>query len=257
MGKAVEEAARGAEDIDIRARVDRSPEPGPQPSTPGYQPPSAKAVLGIEELPRILSAGDVVIEFSSVEGAGCAALACAERGAGLVSGTTGLGEDGERAMREAATRVPVLRAANFSIGLLALRNALAAALEALPRGWDVEIVERHHRKKVDSPSGTAEVLARDAASHRGLDDSAIRHGRHGRVGPRREDEIGVHSVRGGTWVGDHAVLISGEGESLELRHVAEDRAAFAHGAVAAARFVAAAPPGLYDLRHVLGSRGRI
>lgn len=145
----------------------------------------------------------------------------------------------------------MLRASNFSVGVAALRRALAAALAAVPRTWDVEIVERHHRMKKDSPSGTAITLAADVLAARGLGPEALRHGREGAVGARTASEVGMHSVRGGTWVGDHAVLLAGEGESVELRHIAQDRAAFAHGAVLAARFVAAAAPGLYGIDALL------
>jgi len=153
--------------------------------------------------------------------------------------------------------VAVLRAANFSLGVAALKRALGAALAGLPRSWDVEIVERHHRRKVDSPSGTALMLAAEAARRRGSPGMAVRSGRQGRVGPRPAEEIGVHALRGGTWVGDHAVILAGEGEWIELRHVAEDRAAFAHGVLAAARFVARATPGLYTVDDLLASVGRV
>jgi len=142
--------------------------------------------------------------------------------------------------------VAVLRAANFSLGVLALREALRAALPLLA-DWDVEIVERHHRLKKDSPSGTALHLAADVDAARSSTASSLRHGRTGSVGPRPASEIGVHAIRGGTWVGDHTVLLAGEGEWLELRHVAQDRTAFARGALQAARFVAKAAPGLYHL----------
>jgi 4-hydroxy-tetrahydrodipicolinate reductase len=156
-------------------------------------------------------------------------------------------------MRAAAATVPVVRAANFSLGVAALRRALHAALEALPASFDVEIIERHHRLKRDSPSGTALRLARDVAAQRGGPE-AMRHGREGAVGPRPAGEIGVHAVRGGDLVGDHTVLLAGPGEWLELRHVAQDRRAFAEGALAAARFVARARPGLYTLEEVLAPR---
>ena len=205
----------------------------------------------------MLGAGDVVIEFS--DPAACAALAtlCAERGTGLVSGTTGLDPAQDEAVRSAARRVAVMRGANFSLGVAVLRRALRTALAALPPGWDVEIVERHHRLKADSPSGTALALAADAAAGRGAEGGAPCFGRgQGRTGPRPAGEIGVHSVRGGTWVGDHTVLLAGEGEWLELRHVAQDRLAFAHGALTAARFVAGAAPGLYTLEDVLAAGSR-
>ena len=266
MGRAVEEAAAGSEEFRIKARIDRAGEDAGAPSDRGGGDPqelgghprgyeSGRHATRISSpsstLAETLAPGDVVVDFSGPEGAREAAEACAARAAGLVSGTTGLGPEGEDALRKAAERVPVLRASNFSLGVLALRRALDAALAALPRDWDIEIVERHHRQKVDSPSGTALTLAREAARRRDLPDRALRFGREGRVGARPAEEIGVHAVRGGTWVGDHTVLLAGAGEWLELRHVAQDRAAFARGALAAARFVASAPAGLYTLDHLI------
>lgn len=176
------------------------------------------------------------------------------RGAALVSGTTGLSEVGEAEVRRAGRRIPIVRASNFSLGIAALRGLLSEALQALP-GWDLEIVERHHRAKVDSPSGTAMALAADAARARGLASGALRFGRKGRVGPRSRGEIGVHAVRGGTWIGDHTALLAGAGEWLELRHVAQDRLAFAQGALAAAQFLARGPrPGIYTIQDVLLDR---
>lgn len=195
--------------------------------------------------------GMVVVDFSSPSGAVASAQFCAANGAPLVCGTTGLDAEAEAAVRAASAQVAVFRASNFSIGVAALRKVLAAAMAAVPRTWDVEIVERHHRLKKDAPSGTALTLADDALAARGLSRDALRCGREGLVGERRADEVGVHSVRGGTFVGDHQVILAGHGESIELRHVAEDRAAFAHGAVAAARFVAHAAPGVYGMADLL------
>src|SRR5262249_28315861 len=137
-----------------------------------------------------IATGDVVIEFSTPQAARETAALCAARGAALVSGSTGLRPEDEAALREAAGRVAGVRAANFSIGVAALRRLLRAALEILPVGWDIEIVERHHRMKADSPSGTALTLARDAAAARGVPESGQRHGRSGRLGPRPAEEIG-------------------------------------------------------------------
>ena len=273
MGRAVEAAAAGATDLRIVARVDRSENfPGGSGvgggggagagMAPGTGVPvkagAESADPWSEDVASVARAGDVVVDFSGPEGARAAAAACAERGAALVTGSTGLTAADEQALRDAATRVAVLKASNFSLGVAALRQALRTALGALPASWDVEIVERHHRKKVDSPSGTALTLASDVRAARGLPEDALRHGRQGAAGPRPAPEVGVHAVRGGTWVGDHLVLLAGEGEWLELRHVAQDRAAFAHGALAAARFVANAPAGFYTLEAVLrgpGARG--
>ena len=236
MGRAVAETAAADAGFHLKAGVDRSAR------IPGF------AAWG-ERIEEFLAAGDVVVDFSDRSGTLEAAKACAARRASLVSGTTGLAEGDEQALRAAATQVAVLRAANFSLGVLALRRALSAALATLP-DWDIEIVERHHRGKQDSPSGTALQLARESAEIRGYPESALRHGRVGRVGTRAAKEIGIHAVRGGSWVGDHTVLLAGPGEWVEVRHVAQDRTAFAHGALAAARFVASAGPGFYTLDDV-------
>lgn len=246
MGRAVTDALAGADHLGLKARIER----------PGVVAPADGGAAFGHDPAAVIARGDVVIEFSSPTAAAAVAALCAERGAALVSGTTGLSGMEEEAVRAAAGRVAVVRAANFSLGVLALRRALAAALAAVPESWDVEIVERHHRQKLDAPSGTALRLARDASERRGYPDGAIRDGRSGRSGPRPGREIGVHALRGGTWTGDHAVVLAGAGEWLELRHVAEDRGAFAHGVLAAARFVATAPPGFYTLEDVAGAADR-
>jgi 4-hydroxy-tetrahydrodipicolinate reductase len=263
MGRAIERAAAeggtGASgDLAIVARVtehtaERAAEPahasGAKRLPMVYEGGSREGGSGAWG--EIARSGDVVVEFSTPEGFRATAAICMERRLPLVSGTTGLGPDDERLIDELASRAPVLRAPNFSLGVLALRRALESALADLPEDWDVEIVERHHRGKVDSPSGTALALARDAARLRGWGEDAFRHGRQGRLGVRPERQIGLHALRGGSWVGDHTVLLAGHGETLELRHSAEDRLAFAHGALAAARFVATARPGRYGLEDVL------
>jgi 4-hydroxy-tetrahydrodipicolinate reductase len=243
MGRAIEAAAAGRPEVEIGARVDQ------RENFP------AGGGVWTEDVASVTRPGDVVVEFSSAAGARAAAAACVANGAALVSGSTGLSPDDEAAVSAAAARVAVLRASNFSLGLAALRLAVRAALGALPEGWDVEIVERHHRLKKDSPSGTALTLADDVRAVRGWPESALRHGRHGAAGPRPPGELGVHAVRGGTWVGDHQVLLAGEGEWLELRHVAQDRIAFAQGALAAARFLKTAAPGTYTLEDVLRAPG--
>jgi 4-hydroxy-tetrahydrodipicolinate reductase len=244
MGRAIASAAAGMSDLTIKARVDRDAN---LPEVGGVWTTRAGDVIG---------SGDVVIDFSSPEGTLEAAGMCATRGAALVTGTTGLGAEEEAAIQEASERTPVLQAANFSLGVMALRHALRASLKALPGGWDVEIVERHHRGKADSPSGTALLLADDVQAQRGTDTASLKHGREGRLGPRPAGEIGMHAIRGGSWVGDHTILLAGDGEWLELRHVAQDRSAFAMGALFAARFVATAPAGRYTLEHLAGNTGR-
>ena len=246
MGRAIEQAAGESGDFQIRVRIER-PERIPPPSARG-------AGEAWSDSPKAIAKGDVVVDFSAGPGTCAAARACVALGASLVSGTTGLDRAVEDELKEASRQVAVLRAANFSLGIAALRRALREALAVLPASWDIEIVERHHRGKADSPSGTALHLAGDAAAVRGLAAGALRFGREGQIGPRPAAEIGVHAVRGGTWAGDHAVLLAGEGEWIELRHVASDRQAFACGALAAARYIATAPPGLYTMDDVLNPR---
>jgi 4-hydroxy-tetrahydrodipicolinate reductase len=243
MGRAIAEAAAATSDVRIVACVD--------------VPQNLPAVGGVwsDDLAKVVEPGMVVVEFAGPEGAVQAAAVCAAHGLPLVSGSTGLPAEAEAALRAASAKVAVFRASNFSVGVAALRLALRATLAAVPGEWDIEIIERHHRLKKDSPSGTALTLADDALAARGLGRDALRHGREGVVGARTGAEIGVHAVRGGTWVGDHTVLLAGPGETLELRHVAQDRTAFAHGAVAAARYVASAPSGYHGMEDLLRGPG--
>ena len=243
MGQAIQAAAAGATDLAIAERVDRAT--NHPAGTSGWS----------ADLASVVRRGDVIVDFSSADGARVAAAVCAAKGAALVTGSTGLNDADGVLLKEAARKVAVLRASNFSLGVAALRVALRAALAAVPASWDVEIVERHHRLKRDSPSGTALTLAADVRAARGWAERAIRNGREGLAGPRPADELGMHAVRGGTWVGDHQVLLAGEGEWLELRHVAQDRGSFAQGALAASRFLVTAAPGEYTLEDVLRGAG--
>ncbi len=192
----------------------------------------------------------VLADFTAPAGTAELAPLAAARGVGLLVGTTGLDATVHAVLDAAATRVPVLVAPNLSLGVAALARALRAVLPALP-GYDVEIVERHHRAKVDAPSGTALALAELVSRARGDAATDVRAGRSGAVGPRLAGEIGVHAVRGGAWVGEHAVLLAGAHETLEFTHVAHDRDAFAAGALVALRFLAGAPPGRYTLEDAL------
>jgi 4-hydroxy-tetrahydrodipicolinate reductase len=193
---------------------------------------------------------DVAIDFSSPDTLVSVAAAVTSAGAALVSGTTGLSADGQRALGEASARVAVLWEPNMSVGVHVLGRLLEQAIAALGDGFDVEIVETHHRKKVDAPSGTALRLATIAESALGGGDR--RHGREGRPGERSPKEIGLHAVRGGDVIGDHSVHLLGLGERLELVHRATSRDLFAHGALRAARWIAGRAPGRYGLGDVLG-----
>lgn len=198
---------------------------------------------------------DVVIDFSSPELLARLLEMHGEALAGtaLVIGTTGLDAADQGRIDAQARRSPVLQAANFSVGvnvLLALAEKAAAALGA---EYDVEIMEAHHRRKVDAPSGTALALGESVAAGRGVALADVRvDGRSGRPGERPVGEVGFHSVRGGDIVGEHEVMFIGERERVTLGHMAQDRALFAEGALRAAKWLAGREPGAYSMRDVLG-----
>ncbi len=195
----------------------------------------------------------VAIEFSTPTATIAHAKLAAEKGVAYVAGTTGLASCDEDVLREAAEHIPVVYAANYSIGVNLLTDLVWRASARLGEEFDIEIVEMHHRHKVDAPSGTALSLGRAAARGRGvnLDDVAVR-GRDGVTGAREKGAIGFAALRGGDVPGDHTVIFAGEGERLELTHRASGRDIFATGALRAALWVVSKPPGLYNMRDVLG-----
>ena len=170
-----------------------------------------------------------------------------------VLGTTGLTPEERAAVDDAATRIPLCFAPNFSLGVNLLLGLVRRAAQVLDDSYDAEIVEMHHRHKKDAPSGTALGLAQALAQGRGvnLDDEAI-YGRHGIVGERPRGQIAVHALRGGSVVGDHTVIFAADEERVELTHKASSRAAFAKGALKAAQWLQGRDPGLYDMADVLG-----
>ncbi len=200
---------------------------------------------------------DLVIDFThaSVVAAHAAALVTSKTA--WVLGTSGLSDADEATVHAAATRIPVVYAANFAPGvnlMLALAQRMAAALPAAD--YDAEIVEMHHRQKVDAPSGTAIGLGRAVAKGRGVSLADVREsGRDGQTGARKTGAIGFSAMRGGQVVGEHTLLFAGASEHLALTHRSFDRRVYATGAVRAARWLAGKPPGLYDMGHVLGLTG--
>jgi 4-hydroxy-tetrahydrodipicolinate reductase len=194
-----------------------------------------------ELLPHI----DVLIDFSAPEATVAHARACAAAGVPLVSGTTGLEADQVEALRAAAEQTAIFHAANMSPGVNAALAVLPTLVRALP-DYDLEIVESHHRQKVDAPSGTALLLARVAADAQGIPLAGReRYGRHG-SSRRLPQEIGIHAVRGGGNPGEHTVILTGPGEEIRLSVRAFDRSAYAQGALQAARSIVGQPPGWYE-----------
>jgi 4-hydroxy-tetrahydrodipicolinate reductase len=203
-----------------------------------------------------IAAADVAIEFSTPAATVKHAGIAADNGVAYVVGTTGMAACDEDVLRKAAERIPVVYAANFSIGVTLLADLVWRAAARLGPEFDIEIVEMHHRHKVDAPSGTALALGRAAAEGRGvkLDDVAVR-GRDGVTGAREKGTIGFAALRGGDVPGDHTVIFAGDGERLELTHRASGRDIFARGALRAALWAIGKPPGLYTMRDVLGLDG--
>jgi 4-hydroxy-tetrahydrodipicolinate reductase len=213
---------------------------------------------GLVSMEDALAAADVVIDFTAAEASAELAACAAERGGpALVIGSTGFDKAQLAAIAEAAAKVAIVRAGNFSLGVSMLMGLVAVAAHSLPaEDWDIEIVEAHHGRKVDAPSGTALMLGEAAAQGRGADLSKVaRRGRDGITGARPFGEIGFSVIRGGGIVGEHSVILASEDEILTLSHSARDRRLFARGAAAAARWVAGKPPGQYDMQDVLGFKG--
>lgn len=193
-----------------------------------------------------------IIDFSQPEfSVALAALAAQARIVHII-GTTGFGADDDAKIRAAARHAIIVKSGNMSLGVALLSALVARAAKALP-DFDVEIVEMHHRMKVDAPSGTALLLGRAVAQARGvvLEDHRV-HARDGHTGARPPGAIGFASLRGGTVVGEHQVILAGPHERISLGHVAEDRSIFAHGAIAAATWGQGKKPGLYGMKEVLG-----
>jgi 4-hydroxy-tetrahydrodipicolinate reductase len=197
---------------------------------------------------------DVVVDFSGPDGLSTALAHCLEHRIALVTGTTGIDAALQKRITDARSHIPVLHAANFSLGVAVLTHLLREAAAALP-DWDLEIVEAHHSRKEDAPSGTALALGRVAADARDttLEKDAV-YVREGRPGARRHGSIGFAVVRGGDVVGEHTALLLGQGERVELSHRATDRSIFARGALEAAAWLAGQKAGAYTIDDMLRTR---
>jgi 4-hydroxy-tetrahydrodipicolinate reductase len=257
MGRALIQSFAAEPQAQFAAAVDRpgSAELGRDASVLAGLAPGG-VLLGAE-LTAALPGVDVVVDFTRPEGTMAAVQACLAQGKALVIGTTGLSAEHKAAIAAAARTIPVCLSANYSVGVnLCLRLLRTAAL-TLGDSYDVEIVEAHHRLKVDAPSGTALRMGEAVADALGrkLEDCAV-YGREGITGVRDGATIGFATVRGGDVVGDHTVMFLGEGERIEISHKASSRSNFARGALRAAVWLAARPAGLYDMQDVLGLADR-
>jgi 4-hydroxy-tetrahydrodipicolinate reductase len=252
MGRTLIRALAEAEDVQLAFALERSghPEIGNDAGAIAGLPP-LRVQISDDRL-TALASSDAVLDFTapdaSVALAELAAKACIVH----VIGTTGYSPDHQARVKAAARNAVIIKSGNMSLGMNMLAALVRQAAKALPN-YDIEIVEMHHRMKVDAPSGTALMLGQAVAAGRGvsLEEHEVS-GRGGNKGARRDGEIGFSSLRGGTVVGDHLVVLAGPFERIELGHRAEDRMIFARGALAAARWGYGKNPGLYSMTDVLG-----
>ena len=208
-----------------------------------------------DSLAEGLAQADVLIDFTRPEGTLAHAAECARRGVKMVIGTTGFDESGKARIREAADKVSVVFAPNMSVGVNVTLRLLETAARILSEGYDIEIIEAHHRHKVDAPSGTALRMGEVVASALGRDLASVAvYGREGVTGERDPSTIGFATVRGGDIVGDHTVMFAGIGERIEITHRASSRMGYAHGSLRACRFLMPRATGLFDMQDVLGLR---
>ena len=232
MGKEVEAAAQKAGDFEIVSRVDVSGADGCLPS-----------------LDEVTGGADVIVDFSHHAATKTLTDYAVEKKIPLLIATTGQTDEELGLIRKAAKTIPVFFAANYSLGVAALIQAAKAIVKLYPDA-DVEIVEKHHNRKLDAPSGTALSIARAISSVR-EGETAFCYGRGGQM-KRQKNEIGIHAVRLGNIVGEHEVLIGTDNETITLKHEAHSRALFADGALAAARFLSTRKPGLYAMTDLVG-----
>jgi 4-hydroxy-tetrahydrodipicolinate reductase len=206
-----------------------------------------------DQVEPLLSESSVIIDFSAPK-ASLAALAAAQRmGAAMVICTTGFSAEDKKIIQDAAKKIPLVMAPNMSIGVTLMFRVAEMVAKVLGPDFDVEIVEAHHNQKKDAPSGTALGFAEAVArGHQVSLSEKANYGREGMTGARPKGEIGIHAVRGGDIVGDHTVLFAGDGERIELKHMAHSRQTFAQGALKAALFLKGKAPGIYNMFDVLG-----
>jgi 4-hydroxy-tetrahydrodipicolinate reductase len=252
MGRMLVEAVLDAPDCTLAGALDVSGSPALGQDAGAFLG-RATGVTTTDDLGAVLAASQVLIDFTRPEGTLRHLEACASRGVALVIGTTGFSAEQKAAIGAAARRTAVFMSPNMSVGVSVVMRLLEQAAKAFSHGYDIEIIEAHHRNKIDAPSGTAlqmgEVVAR--ALGRKLADNAV-FGREGVTGVRDPSTIGFATVRGGDIIGDHTVLFAGIGERIEITHRSSSRATYAQGSLRAARFLAHSGPGLYDMSDVLG-----
>jgi 4-hydroxy-tetrahydrodipicolinate reductase len=254
MGQMLIEAIRASDDCQLAGALDIAASPAIGNDAAAFLG-HASGVPVSADLRAGLANAQVLIDFTRPEGTLAHLKACRERGVNAVIGTTGFSEGDKERIADAARDIAIVMAPNMSVGVNVTMKLLEMAAKALATGYDIEIIEAHHRHKVDAPSGTAlkmgEVIAE--ALGRSLKDCAV-YGRHGITGERDPSTIGFTSIRGGDVVGDHTVLFAADGERIEITHKSASRSTYAQGSLRAVRFLAGKKSGLYDMFDVLQLR---
>ena len=253
MGCAVVRAATATEGLTVASAFDRIGAPAVGRDAGELAGIDALGVPVSDHVEAALALAQGVIDFTAPAASVALAKKAAERGLVHILGTTGLSSDDHAAIRQAARAgARIVMAGNFSLGVNLLMGLVRKAARELP-GFDIEVLEMHHNRKVDAPSGTALMLGEAAAAGRGIDlaANAVRV-RDGHTGPREPGSIGFATLRGGSVIGEHAVILAGPSERIELRHIADDRGLFADGALRAALWARDQRPGLYTMQDVLG-----
>lgn len=241
MGRMVADEIAAAGDMTLAAAVEM----------PGHEE-IGTAFYGTtvtDDVAAALAAGDILVDFTTPEAALAAAAACAAAGTAMITGTTGFTPEQLVELHETAKTIPLLVSPNMSLGVNLLFKVVGDVARALP-DFEAEVVEIHHNRKKDAPSGTAAKIG--AVIEMVKEGATIVHGREGLVGPRKPQEIGMHSLRGGDVTGEHTVIFAGQGERFELVHRAHSRRTFARGAIRAIRFMKDRGAGLYSMADVLG-----
>ncbi len=252
MGHALLEGVFADASLKLHAALDRvgSPMLG---RDAGEQFGKSTGVLISSDIQQALNGADVLVDFTRPEASMQYLQACQQANVKLVIGTTGFSDVEKEQITQASKKIGIVFAPNMSVGVTLLINLVEQAAKVLSDGYDIEVVEMHHRHKVDAPSGTALRLGEAAAKgiNQALKDCAV-YAREGVTGEREAGTIGFATMRGGDVVGDHTVVLAGIGERVELTHKASSRATFALGALRAAKYLADKPTGLFDMRDVLG-----
>ena len=252
MGHMLVEAVTGASDLVLAGALDVPGSPAIGQDAASFLGKKSGVAVSAD-VDAVLSQADVLIDFTRPEGTLAHLAACERHGVKAVVGTTGFTDEQKTRIAEHARKIAIVMAPNMSVGVNVVLKLLETAARALSQGYDIEVIEAHHRHKVDAPSGTALAMGEAVANALGRDlkECAI-YGREGVTGERDPSTIGFATIRGGDIVGDHTVLFAGTGERIEITHKSSSRATYAQGSLRAARFLAAKASGLYGMDQVLG-----